>query len=78
MLNGKKTSIENMSSKPKIIVITGAESTGKSTLTEALSKHFNAPFIPEIARDYVEKLNDKIFAFQFKWNEKRKASFTGK
>lgn len=57
MLNGKKTSIENMSSKPKIIVITGAESTGKSTLTEALAGHFNAPFIPEIARDYVEKLN---------------------
>ncbi len=26
--------------------------------------------------DYVEKLNDKIFAFQFKWNEKRKASFS--
>lgn len=26
--------------------------------------------------DYVEKCNDKIFAFQFKWNEKRKASFS--
>ncbi len=46
-----------MNSKPKIIVITGAESTGKSTLTEALARHFNAPFIPEIARNYVEKLN---------------------
>ncbi len=44
---------------PKIIVITGAESTGKSTLTEALAKYFNVPFIPEIARDYVEHLNAK-------------------
>jgi NadR type nicotinamide-nucleotide adenylyltransferase len=41
---------------PKIIVITGAESTGKSTLTEALAKYFNSPYIPEIAREYVEKL----------------------
>jgi NadR type nicotinamide-nucleotide adenylyltransferase len=45
--------------KPKIVVITGAESTGKSTLTKALAKHFNVPFIPEIARDYVEQHNYK-------------------
>ena len=44
---------------PKIIVITGAESTGKSTLTEALATHFNVPFIPEIAREYVEHLHEK-------------------
>ena len=44
---------------PKIIVITGAESTGKSTLTEALANHFRVPFIPEIAREYVENLNVK-------------------
>jgi nicotinamide riboside kinase len=42
---------------PKIIVITGAESTGKSTLTEALAKYFDSPYIPEIAREYVEKLD---------------------
>lgn len=48
-----------MSFKPKIIVITGAESTGKSTLTTALANHFNAPFIPEFAREYVENLNEK-------------------
>lgn len=41
----------------KIIVITGAESTGKSTLTKNLGTHFHAPFIPEIAREYIEKLN---------------------
>ena len=44
---------------PKIIVITGAESTGKSTLTEELANHFNVPFLPEIARNYIENLNRK-------------------
>lgn len=48
-----------MSSSPKIIVITGAESTGKSTLTEVLAHHFNVPFIPEYARSYIENLNRK-------------------
>lgn len=48
-----------MNNSPKIIVITGAESTGKSVLTEALANHFEVPFIPEIARSYVEKLNRK-------------------
>ncbi|NOR76169.1 MAG: AAA family ATPase [Draconibacterium sp.] len=44
---------------PRIVVITGAESTGKSTLTEALANHFNVPYIPEIAREYIENLNKK-------------------
>ena len=44
---------------PEIIVITGAESTGKSTLTEQLANHFKVPFIPEIAREYIEKLDRK-------------------
>ena len=48
-----------MKHQPKIIVITGAESTGKSTLTERLANHFKVPFIPEIAREYVEKLDHK-------------------
>ena len=39
------------------IFITGAESTGKSTLTEQLSKHFNVPCVPEFARDYISSLN---------------------
>lgn len=38
------------------IVITGAESTGKSILSKALSNHYGQPWIPELARDYVEKL----------------------
>lgn len=43
--------------RPKIIVVTGAESTGKSTLTEALAKHYNVPFVSEFARDYILDLN---------------------
>lgn len=60
-----------MKTSPKIVVITGAESTGKSTLTEALASHFNAPFIPEIAREYVENLNRK-YNFQDVENIARK------
>lgn len=48
-----------MKKKPKIIVITGAESTGKTTLTEKLASHFNAPYVSEVARQYVENLNRK-------------------
>ncbi len=45
-----------MKKSPKIIVITGAESTGKSTLSESLGEYFNAPVIPEFARIYIEHL----------------------
>lgn len=41
------------------IVITGAESTGKSTLANALANNFESIWIPELARDYIEKLNRK-------------------
>lgn len=47
-----------MSSTSKIIVITGAESTGKSTLSEALAKYFDVPFIPEFARAYIQDLKE--------------------
>jgi NadR type nicotinamide-nucleotide adenylyltransferase len=38
------------------IVITGPESTGKSTLSEQLAKHYQTIFIAEYARTYVENL----------------------
>ena len=38
------------------IVITGPESTGKSTLTALLAKEYNASFVKEYAREYLEKL----------------------
>ena len=39
------------------IFITGAESTGKSTLAKLLAEHFNAPFVEEFARVYISGLN---------------------
>ncbi len=41
------------------IVLTGPESTGKSTLTRLLAEKFNAPFVDEIAREYLNSLNRK-------------------
>lgn len=41
----------------KKIVIIGPESTGKSTLSAALSDHFNEPWVPEFARDYLNTLD---------------------
>ena len=42
--------------KPKRILILGPESTGKSTLAEDLANHFGEPWVPEFAREYLEKL----------------------
>ena len=41
----------------KKIAITGPESTGKSTLAAHLAAHFQAPWVPEYARAYIEKLD---------------------
>ena len=41
---------------PKTI-ITGPESSGKTTLCKALSKHFNLPFSKEYARGYLDELD---------------------
>jgi nicotinamide riboside kinase len=41
--------------QPRIIVVTGAESTGKSELTRQLGAWFSAPLFPEYAREYLEK-----------------------
>lgn len=39
----------------KKVVFMGAESTGKSTLTEAVAKEFNMPFVTEYGREHYEK-----------------------
>lgn len=41
----------------KKVVIIGPESTGKSTLTQALSQAYNEPWVEEYARQYLENLN---------------------
>lgn len=43
--------------KPKRILILGPESTGKSTLAAALADYYQEPWVPEVARAYLEKLN---------------------
>ena len=40
------------------IAVTGPESTGKTTLAKQLAEHFSGQYIPEFAREYVEKLSD--------------------
>lgn len=39
------------------IIITGPESSGKTTLCKSLSKHFKIPFSKEYAREYLQKKN---------------------
>ncbi|MCX6221864.1 MAG: ATP-binding protein [Bacteroidia bacterium] len=65
------------------IVITGPESTGKTTLAEALAQRLNALLIPEYARSYVERLNrpyicsDVEKIAQHQMDEERRFSDTG-
>lgn len=41
---------------PRKVVVIGPESTGKSTLSEALAAHFGCEWVPEFAREYLENL----------------------
>lgn len=44
------------------IVLFGPESTGKTTLSRQLARHFNSVWVPEYAREYLQN----------KWNNERK------
>ncbi len=44
----------------KRIVITGAESTGKSTLAQALSGYYGEPWTGEYVRDYVNQIDHAL------------------
>jgi HTH-type transcriptional regulator, transcriptional repressor of NAD biosynthesis genes len=44
----------------KKVVFLGAESTGKSTLTEYMAKEFNMPFVAEYGREYYEKKGGEL------------------
>lgn len=39
------------------VAVTGPESTGKSLLCRELAGHFNTVYVPEYAREYVDRLN---------------------
>lgn len=43
---------------PFVICVTGAESTGKSTLAAHLAASLDAPLVPEVARGYLERRSD--------------------
>ncbi|RZL64497.1 MAG: NadR, partial [Pedobacter sp.] len=45
-----------MNKKIKKIAIVGPESTGKSTISIALAKHYKVPWVPEYARYYCAAL----------------------
>jgi NadR type nicotinamide-nucleotide adenylyltransferase len=68
--------------KPVKIVLTGAESTGKSTISDKLARHFNGVWIPELAREYVLKI-DHHYTYDdletIAWRQiKEEKSITGK
>ncbi len=44
------------------VVLFGPESTGKTTLSEQLARHYHTVWVPEYARDYLQE----------KWNNERK------
>ncbi|RLD81558.1 MAG: ATPase, partial [Bacteroidetes bacterium] len=46
-----------MKAKAKRIIITGPESTGKSTLSKQLANYYQTIYLPEYARTYIENLN---------------------
>lgn len=41
------------------IIITGPESSGKTTLSKQISKYFKIPLVKEYARTYIQELNRK-------------------
>ena len=45
------------------IAVIGPESSGKSTLVQQLATHFNAPFVPEFARTYLEEKQSPGYEF---------------
>jgi NadR type nicotinamide-nucleotide adenylyltransferase len=42
------------------VVLTGSESTGKSTLAQTLAEHYDAPLVPEFVRGFAERKNGPI------------------
>ncbi len=46
-----------MLNKIKRVILTGAESTGKSSLAKQLALYYHTVYMPEYARTYIENLN---------------------
>ena len=54
--------LKQQSSNCLKVVLFGPESTGKTTLSKQLSRHYNSIWVPEYAREYLQN----------KWNNERK------
>ena len=50
--------LKQIKSNCKRVVLYGPESTGKTTLSIELAKHFNVHWVPEYAREYLQKVWD--------------------
>ncbi len=57
--------MSNYINTPFKIVITGAESCGKTTLANDLALHFDIPYVPEYAREYLEEIEKKNRKYDF-------------
>ena len=44
-----------MSARPVVVVVTGSECTGKTTLTQEVARHFAGPWSPEFVRAYLDR-----------------------
>lgn len=62
----------------KKIVLVGSESTGKTTLAEKLARHYNTVFVPEMAREIIEKTNECTYKDLFKIAELHAATILKK
>ena len=56
LLGGFIFSYMKVNSQSHKIVVTGPESSGKTTLAKQLAKQLSIPWIPEYARNYLEKI----------------------
>lgn len=67
----------------KRIVITGPESSGKTTICRKLAAHFGVPWVPEYAREYLELLqrpyqeHDLLRIAQEQWQRQQQAMSAG-
>lgn len=44
-----------MSGRPFVVVVTGSECTGKTTLSQEIAGQFDAPWSPEFVREYLDR-----------------------
>jgi len=44
-----------MSGRPFVVVVTGSECTGKTTLSQEIARQFDAPWSPEFVREYLDR-----------------------